>query len=386
MRVAVAFLAVGIGCSVAGCGGGGGSGGGGITSYTIGGIVAGLASGTQVTLENNGTDSLTVTANGSFSFATPLVSGASYSIRVQSHSLGQACSVNSGAGTVLAANVASVTVTCMPGSESILYSFGPSSGTDGQGPIAALTMDSAGNLYGTAGSGGANGTGAVFKVTLSGTETFLYSFGPTSGTDAQDPSEGGLIMDSAGNFYGTTYYGGTNGTGAVFKITRLGAESVLYSFGPSTGIDGRYPIAGLIMDSAGNFYGTTTYGGTNDTGTVFKITASGTESVLYSFGPSTGIDGQTPTAGLIMDSAGNLYGTTRYGGANGNGTLGSGTGTVFKITPAGTESILYSFGPGSGTDGQEPLAGLIVDSAGNLYGTTSSGGANKFTGTVFKID
>src|SRR5205823_3179127 len=139
--------------------------------------------------------------------------------------------------------------------------------------------------------------------------------------------------------------------------------------------DGQEPYAGVIIDSARNLYGTTQTGGTNGVGTVFKISAAGTETILHSFGASA-TDGQTPYAGLIMDSAGNLYGTTKQGGANV-------AGTVFKISVAGTEAILHSFGA-SATDGLVPTAGLIRDSAGNLYGTTAQGGAN-VSGTVFKV-
>ncbi|MGC9237993.1 MAG: choice-of-anchor tandem repeat GloVer-containing protein, partial [Thiomonas sp.] len=164
---------------------------------------------------------------------------------------------------------------------------------------------------------------------------------------------------------------GTNNTGTVFQITPMGVESVLHSFGAGT--DGNTPYAGLVMDASGNLYGTTVVGGTNNTGTVFKITPAGAESVLHSFGAGT--DGNTPYAGLVMDASGNLYGTTSSGGANGYGT-------VFKITTAGVESVLHSFG--SGTDGNTPLAGLVMDASGNLYGTTDAGGANN-NGTVFKI-
>jgi uncharacterized repeat protein (TIGR03803 family) len=268
-------------------------------------------------------------------------------------------------------NVGTVFKISTSGTETMLHSFGAGS-TDGQHPDAGLVMDSAGNLYGTTLFGGANNVGTVFKISTSGTESTLYSFGASS-TDGKG-TYAGLIMDSAGNLYGTTYEGGANNKGTVFKISASGTESILYSFGASS-TDGEYSYAGLIMDSAGNLYGTTEFGGANDEGTVFKISASGTESILYSFGASS-TDGVQPYAGLIMDSAGNLYGTTVDGGAKN-------AGTVFKISVSGTESILYSFGASS-TDGEVPQGGLIMDSAGNLNGTTSKGGANS-TGTVFKI-
>ena len=253
------------------------------------------------------------------------------------------------------------------GAESVLHAFGAI--PDGQNPYAGLIMDSSGNLYGTTYNGGTNSVGTVFKITAAGAESVLHAFGP--GPDGQNPY-GGLILDGSGNLYGTTSSGGTNNVGAAFKITPTGTESVLHSFG--TGSDGQNPYAGLILDGSGNLYGTTYSGGTNHTGTVFKITPTGSESVLYAFGTSP--DGQNPYASLILDGAGNLYGTTAIGGTNNKGT-------VFKITQTGSESVLYSFG--ASPDGQNPNAGLIMDSMGNLYGTTVSGGMYT-DGTVFKIN
>jgi uncharacterized repeat protein (TIGR03803 family) len=236
-------------------------------------------------------------------------------------------------------------------------------------PFAGLIMDSQGNLYGTTSSGGLNSCscGTVFKIDSSGTPTVFHNF---IGTDGKYPLAG-LIMDSSGNLYGTATNGGSNGAGTVFKIDPSGATTVLHSFNPST--DGGYPEAGLIMDSSGNLYGTTTArGSVANGGTVFKIDPSGNLTVLHIFG---GSDGLQPYAGLIMDSSSNLYGTTAYGGSNG-------AGTVFKIDPSGTETVLHSFN--SSIDGGYPYAGLVMDPLGNLYGTTAFGGAN-FDGTVFEI-
>jgi uncharacterized repeat protein (TIGR03803 family) len=267
------------------------------------------------------------------------------------------------------------------GSESVLYSF--AGGTDGANPLAGLIQDSTGNLYGTTYGGGTTSVGTVFKLTTAGVETILHSF--TGGTDGANPWAG-LIQDSAGNLYGTTSTGGITpvgsslSNGVVFKITPVGVETILYKFKGGT-VDGAHSVAGLIQDSAGNLYGTTSGGGGLGYGTVFKLTPAGTETVLHSFasGPA---DGAFPRAGLIQDSAGNLYSTTNGGG-------GLGYGTVFEITPTSVETILYSFGSG-GTVGALPNAGLIRDSAGNLYGTTSYGGINRNgttigNGTVFKI-
>ena len=357
-----------------GCGGGGSSSssGSGETTYTLGGTLAGLSAGQSVGLEDNGGDKLTLSANGAFSFPMRLAAGTAYAITVQSHTPGIACSVSNGSGTVGSSDVTGIGVSCSVGTERILYSFGANA-TDGQEPYAGVITDSAGNLYGTTQTGGANGLGTVFKITAAGTETILHSFG-SSATDGQTP-RAGVIMDNAGNLYGTTSKGGANQIGTVFKIDTAGTETILYSFGARAN-DGMDPDGGLIMDSARNLYGMTSVGGSGGTGTVYKIDPADTETILYSFGIGN-TDGAGPYGGLIMDSAGNLYGTTTQGGANFEGT-------VFKITAAGTETILHSFGA-TATDGLVPTAGLIMDRAGNLYGTTAQGGANVL-GTVFKID
>jgi uncharacterized repeat protein (TIGR03803 family) len=253
--------------------------------------------------------------------------------------------------------------------EITLYAF--TGGADGASPYASLIRDAGGNLYGTTFAGGAANLGTIFKVDKTGKETVLYSF--TGPPDGEHPSRN-LLRDKAGNMYGVAYEGGANSFGAVFKLDKTGKESVLYSFGPGT--DGEYPGAGLIEDAAGNFYGTTGYGGASGNGTVYKFSKSGTETVLYSF---SGTDGQYPFGNLLRDSAGTLYGTTSAGGTSGNGT-------VFKLTKAGKESVLHSFA--GGTDGVNPYAGLVRDAKGNFYGTTYYGGAGcqgSGCGTVFKL-
>ena len=300
-----------------------------VSTYSIGGTLSGLTtgSGISVVLQDNGGDNLTLTTNGAFTFATKLLAGASYAVTVNTQPTGQTCTVsNFGSGTVGAANVTTVSVTCTTGTpaatETVLYSFG--AGTDGSSPDAGLIRDGSGNLYGTTLNGGNHNAGAVFKITPAGVESVLYSFGATT-TDGK-VLQAGLVMDASGNFYGTTSSGGLNNTGTVFKITPAGVESVLYSFGATTSGDGFGPQAGLVMDASGNFYGTTSAGGLNNTGTVFKITPAGVESVLYSFGTTTSGDGANPRAGLVMDASGNFYGTTFGGGS-------TGAGTVFEITP-----------------------------------------------------
>ncbi len=249
------------------------------------------------------------------------------------------------------------------GHETVLYSF--TGGADGSSPNAVV-LDSAGNLYGTTANGGAFGVGVVFKVDTSGKETVLYTF--TGGADGANPYA--VILDSAGNLYGVTESGG-DGAGVVFKVDTSGNETVLYTF--TGGADGAYPN-GVILDSAGNLYGTTTYGGTSGAGVVFRLDMSGNESVLYPFTGEN--DGGYSDAGVILDSAGNLYGTTSGGGA-------SGAGLVFKVDASGNETVLFTFT--GGADGGYPYAGVVRDSAGILYGTTSGGGTPGL-GVVFKVD
>jgi uncharacterized repeat protein (TIGR03803 family) len=252
------------------------------------------------------------------------------------------------------------------GKETVLHTF---STGDGLEPLAGVIEDAKGNLYGTTFDGGASGFGTVFGLNKAGDEIMLYSFGgpPTDG----EYSFAGLTQDKAGNLYGTTYLGGSAEFGTVFKITKNGKETVLANFsGPP---DSAAPLAGVVLDATGNIYGTSTLGGSSEKGDVFKVTKAGKESVLYSF--TGGKDGSGPAAGLILDSAGNLYGTTKLGGA-------FGAGTVFKVNKAGKETVLYSF---KGlTDGSQPVAGLIQDLTGNFYGTTQMGGNDK-QGVVFKL-
>jgi uncharacterized repeat protein (TIGR03803 family) len=250
------------------------------------------------------------------------------------------------------------------GNETVLYSF--TGGADGSAPNG-LVRDSAGNLYGTTAYGGSSGAGVVFKVDKTGRETVLYSF--TGGADGGNPYA--VIRDLAGNLYGVTE-GGGNGVGVVFKIDTSGHETTLYSF--TGAADGAYPN-GVIRDWAGNLYGTTTYGGgASGAGVVFKLDVSGNETVLYSF--TGGADGANSDAGLLRDKAGNLYGTTAAGGT-------SGAGVVFKVDKFGHEVVLYSFTGGG--DGANPYAPVSSDSAGNLYGTTAFGGAAG-EGVLFRVD
>ena len=255
------------------------------------------------------------------------------------------------------------------GEEVTLYNF--SGGADGASPSDSLVADPAGNFYGTTACGGASNSGTVFKVTKAGKETVLYSF--EGGMDGLHP-DGGLAIDPAGNLYGTTVYGGASNYGTVFEVDRSGTETVLHSF--TGGTDGAYPYAGLILDSAGNLFGTTSGGGGFNAGTVFEVDRTGKEVVLYTF--SGGADGDGPEAGLARDAAGNLYGTTTDGGNS-----SCSCGTVFELDTTGKETVLYSFT--GGKDGGYPFAAVLSGSGGNLYGTTGRGGDFN-NGTVFQLD
>jgi uncharacterized repeat protein (TIGR03803 family) len=265
--------------------------------------------------------------------------------------------------------------------------------TDGASPYAGLVQATDGNFYGTTYTGGASsncqgGCGTVFRITPGGTLTTLHSFDWYDGASPTDA----LVQGTDGNFYGTTYGGGAEPrVGTVFKITPGGALTTLYSFcAQANCTDGQQPYAGLVRGSDGNFYGTTLEGGANTgcslgagtCGTVFKITPGGTLTTLYSFCAQAGCaDGGNPYAGLVQASDGNFYGTNFGRGANGYGT-------VFKITPAGALTALYSFCSQTNcADGQYPYAGVVQATDGNFYGSTSAGGGGAYHqgGTVFKV-
>ena len=258
------------------------------------------------------------------------------------------------------------------------------SDTNGAIPVASLVQGTDGELYGTTANGGGNGYGEVFKVTPAGTLTPIYGFCSKAGCADGASPYAGVVLGSDENFYGTTFAGGTGssctlGCGTVFKITRSGVLTTLHSFNLT---DGAYPSASLIQATDGNFYGTTWEGGSGSCGggcgTIFKITPAGTFTLLHSF---DFIDGDGLTAALIQGVDGNLYGTAGGGGFDRSSYCAFGCGTVFKITEGGALTTLHEF---EYTDGTNPAAPLIQASNGNFYGTTYEGGANG-AGVIFKI-
>jgi uncharacterized repeat protein (TIGR03803 family) len=272
--------------------------------------------------------------------------------------------------------------------ERILYSF-KNNGIDGFGPLAGVVFDSSGNLYGTTSGGGAFELGTVFELSPKAGggwgERLLHTFHYDGKTffDGSVPYAR-LVVDTAGNLYGTTNQGGGHGFGTVFEVVHTAgggwALKTLHSFNPD-GTDGIYPFTGVVFDKSGNLCGATYNGGAHGYGSVFELTpqsnGSWSETIVHSFNQD-GTDGTDPYGGVVLDAAGNIFGTTANGGGARNPS-----GTVFELTPSSggwTENVLYSFDK----TGTSPEASLVLDSAGNLYGTTRVGGAFNY-GTVFEI-
>jgi uncharacterized repeat protein (TIGR03803 family) len=287
----------------------------------------------------------------------------------------------------------------LSGSESVLYSFtyGAVQGsTDGGNPESCLIQGQGtdNNFYGTTTTGGTLGAGTVFSVSPSGSESVLYSFGTNGGINAGgDAVEPGscLVEGLDGNFYGTTQSGGAGQRGTVYRVTPGGTETVLHSFTGDqvSSVDGDSPVAGMVLGKDGNFYGTTFSGGQHNVGTLFKMTPAGDVTLVHSFsGGSAGgyggnpASGGDPTSSPLIGSDGNFYGMTRYGGAYDEGA-------VYRVTPAGVETLLHSFAGNDGitgsTDGAIPFGGLVEGSDGNFYGVTTAGGAYYRSGTLFKV-
>ncbi len=311
----------------------------------------------------------------------------------------------------------------------VLHSFcSQSKCTDGANPWAGLVQDAAGNLYGTTAGGGAlsgGGAGTVFKIDTSGTETVLYSFCSVSDCADGDGPFATLVLDAQGNLYGTTVVGGGTGCGGpgcgtVFKVDTSGNETVLYSFAGGT-TDGCFPYGGVVLDAAGNLYGTTNVCGSSSEGAVFKVDTSGTETVLHNFTGGAKDGGYPMFSSLLLDKKGDLYGVTPLGGPSDSGVLyklsssgefivlhslegpcgtpamdtqgnlyGSasaggrhGNGTVWKVSPKRKLTVLHKFRQ---ADGMKPRAGVVLDAEGNLYGTTWRGGPHSVDGTVYELN
>ena len=260
------------------------------------------------------------------------------------------------------------------GSQAQPFTLANFNGPNGSAPLGTLVQGTDGNFYGTTFAGGANKVGTVFKLTPGGTLTTLYSFCARSQCSDGSHPYAGLVLGSDGNLYGTTQYGGPSG-GTIFKITPAGALTTLHSFTFNEGVQ---PVAGLVQGTDGNFYGTATGGGTASpaAGTVFRMTRSGAVTVLHSFDVT---DGATPIGTLVQGTDGNFYGTTAAGG--GSSSCAGGCGTVFEITPGGTLTTLHSF---DSTDGLALYAGLAQAADGNFYGTTGGGGSN-LDGTIYQV-
>lgn len=258
------------------------------------------------------------------------------------------------------------------GNPANLYSFSPGGAA---APTVGLIQATDGNFYGTTIDGGANDCGSVYKITSAGVMTTMYSFDcDANGGSPESP----LVQGLDGNLYGTTAAYGSTGFGTIFRISTSGALTTLYNFCSQPNCaDGHASFGGMTVGTDGNFYGTTVAGDPSDGGTVFKITLAGAYSTLYEFCSQTNCtDGSTPYATLVQAADGNFYGTTANGGIYGN------YGTVFKITPRGKLTTIYSF---FGTEGSGPTAGLFLASDGNFYGTTQYGGSVSYAGTAFGI-
>lgn len=260
--------------------------------------------------------------------------------------------------------------------------LGSFNGANGSEPYGGLAQGTDGNFYGTTAIGGPQNYGTVFKITPSGKLTTLYSFCSQALCADGGMPWAGLILGTDGNLYGTTVVGGAYGNGEVFKITSNGKLTTVYSFCAKVHCpDGSGPEAALVQGTDGNFYGTTIDGGSNYSGgTIFKVTPKGTLTTLYNFCSQANCsDGQDPQAALVQGMDGNFYGITQFGGANKDGT-------VFKITAKGALTTLYSFCTQSKcADGADPYGSLVQGTDGNFYGTTASGGGPNNSGTIFKV-
>lgn len=261
------------------------------------------------------------------------------------------------------------------GTATVLHEFAGAG--DGAFSYSALLRDRNGNLFGTSSGGdGMSGFGNVFELAADGTWTVLHSF--AGGSSDGEAAYGGLAADDDGNLYGTTSLGGASGNGTAYKVAPDGTTTILHSF--AGGSDGANPVSTLLRRASGAIYGTTKFGGAHGQGTIFLLKPNGRERVLYSF--AGGADGAQPLAGVVRDAAGNLYGTTWAGGTNGC-VAPQGCGTVYALAPDGTETVLHGFTAYG--DGRNPTAGLVRDGTGTLFGATEQCCGHNYSGTVFKL-
>jgi uncharacterized repeat protein (TIGR03803 family) len=352
-----------------------------LNSYNVTGSITGLTS-TGLVLLDNGTDATTIAANAAtFTMQTQVASQSPYAVTVQSHPPGVNCVVTGGSGTVGGGDTTGISIACSAGAESVAYSFAGGTG-DGQNPQSGVVLASNSKLYGVTQTAGVNGDGVLYQfdpAASSSPESVLYSFYTGPG-DAGQPVAA-LIQGTGGMLYGTSIYGGANTFGSIYQTDTTGTEAALYSFVGSP-TDGLNPTAGVIQAGDGNLYGVAPAGGTNNTGILFEYNLSASSnnySILYAFGPNTGTDAQAPSGSPFQASDGNLYGLASSGGANGFGALYE--YSLSSGSPA--ESVLYSFA-GPTSDGSDPVGGLVQVGT-KLYGVTNLGGANS-CGTIFSYD
>jgi len=358
-----------------GSGGGGGSGnstgsgsGGGSSSggslLTVGGSISGLINDGLI-LTNAGTQISIKAGATSFQF-TAITPGSAYAVSIMQQPDSEVCTLANASGTATG-NVSLVAISCQ--TDTKLHAFDNNT-TEGMLPYSGLVADVQGNLYGTAVAGGAYNGGSIFKITPQGIYSTLYSFGGVA-NDGESPYAD-LVIDAAGNLYGTTANGGPDGAGIVFKYSAAGQFSKIVDLGPVNGLFYGAPNGRMVLTATGDLYGTASF--SNHNGAVFRLSKDGQLSTVYEFSGTQ--DGDNPTGAIVVDANGNIFGTTYDGGANGQGI-------IYKIDNTGHETILHSFAGGA-TDGSYPYGGLVADASGNLYGTTATGGA-KDNGTVFKI-
>jgi len=348
--------------------------------YTLGGSISGLNA-PGLVLAFGGQALNIAPGSTTFTFPQPLLDGSPYAVVVSDSPAGLDCNITAnGFGTVAGANVTSVAVVCTGAStgNTVLYAFGTGpTRPDGSSPRSNLIRARDGNFYGTTFSGGAKGLGTVFRLTPAGAESVLHSFGGRVLGDGANPTAA-LIQASDGNLYGATLIGGPNNTGTIFRISLTGEYAVLHAFERTATGGSLGGISHLVEARDGNFYAATILGGPNGSGTILRISRTGTTQIVDTFGPLHSSDGAAPQGALMQAQDGYLYGTTVIGGT-------SNTGTVYRFDPAsGTHKVIHSFGPTGSGDGNGPYSALLEAPNGVFYGTTGAGGASD-QGTVFRV-